>query len=323
MEFYDSSVRKSDLLSFFTDAEKISNLNFREDLRFTTDFVQCHSEDVLNSAMAEICEKCSWINDGEAEIKELCYNLSKKIQAYLHDLPDVRAEAFAIYNKWLKIDKEKELAEKKLEEGRARLVRAKDECYSCLNNKVQCARDDISKFKADCFRRDLRSFIAKSFADKPDITGKEIARLANKSGLFSNRYITPQKIYSEWNDVRKAVKDYSFGDNYPDNIEINGTFMDAVKKYNVVQDTDLSGLLKTNLTIYDVINMLDNNKNGFTSTLRSVISSDDLAYENFLEPDPDCDDIDEDEVLDDDVTPPFYDEDDDCFDEEYDECDDV
>ncbi len=314
MGFYESEIRKSDLLSFFTDAEKILNLDFSENLKFNTDFVQCHSEDVLNSAMAEICEKCAWINDGEAEIKELCYNLSKKIQAYLHDLPDVRAEASAIYNKWLKIDKEKELAESKLAEERARLVRAKDKCYSCLNNKVQCARDDISKFKADCFRRDIRSFIAKSFADKPDITGKEIACLANKSGLFSNRYITPQKIYSEWNDVKAAVKDYSFGDNYPDNIEINGTFMDAVKKYNVVQDADLSGLLKTNLTIYDVIDMLDNNKNRFTSTLCSVISSDDLAYENFLEPDPDCDDS-EDEVLDDDVTPPFY--------EEYDECDDV
>lgn len=281
MSFYGSEVEKHDLLAFLGDAEQIANLKFSNDLKFDTEFAKCHRDDIYDEAMTEIADKCCWIVSDANEIKRLCLDLAEKIHMYMKNLPKVQDDAHVIYDKWLKEEKVRDEEQRKITEEHNRRDRAKVKCRSKLDDKISQARCDIREFENACWRQKLRRFIADSLRNNPDIAGKDIANRANRTGLFS-KTISPQMIYAEWNNVRQELTNGVFGTNYPDNIVTGSSLMESVKANHVIKDTDLSGLLKKELSIYDILDML-NAVSKITCNTGCVIPTDDLAYEKFME----------------------------------------
>lgn len=301
MSFYGSKVDKSALIDFLGTAEKIANLEFDDGLKFNPK-CNCFSRDeIADKAMNDIAEKCYWIVCDADEIHRLCLELSEKIHMYMKNLPKAEAEARAICNKWSLEEsaldaQEREIRAKAAEEQRkAREVQRKvDEeqrkrgvaickCRNKLDNKIYQAKNNIREFHNDCWRKKFRRFIADVLNEDAGITGKKIAENANKSGVFSEN-ISPYAVYGEWNDVKKDIAAGVFGQNYPDNIVEEDTLEKSLETNHVIKDTDLSKLLKTDLSIIDIVNML-NAVDGAGSNTVHVIPDEDLAYENFMEKD--------------------------------------
>ena len=303
MSFYGSKVDKSSLIDFLCTTEKVANLKFDEDLQFNPK-CNCFSRDeITDKAMDEIAEKCYWIVCDADEIQRLCLELAEKIHMYMKNLPKAEADARVICNKWFLEEnaldeQEREAREKAAEEQRkaSEAQRKVDEeqrrrrsaiyrCRSKLDNKIYQAKNDIREFHNDCWRKKFRKFIADVLNEDAGITGKKIAENANKTGAFS-KYISPYAVYSEWNDVKKDIAAGVFGQNYPDNIVEEDTLEKSLETNHVIKDTDLSNLLKKDLSIVEILHMLDAVDGAGSNTVR-VIPDEDLAYEKFIEKDGD------------------------------------
>lgn len=272
MSFYGSKVDKSSLLDFLGTTEKIANLKFDEDLQFNPKCNCFSSNEIADKAMNEITEKCYWIVCDADEIQRLCLELAEKIHMYMKNLPKAEADARAICDKWFLED-----------EVQRRRRSAIYRCRSNLDNKICQARNNIREFQNDCWRKKFRKFIADALNEDANITGKRIAEDANKTGLFS-KCILPYAVYNEWNDVKRDIAAGVFGQNYPDNIVEEDTLEKSLETNHVIKDTDLSNLLKKDLSIVEILHMLDAVDGAGNNTVR-VIPDDDLVYEQFIEKD--------------------------------------
>lgn len=279
MSFYGSNVDKSSLLDFLCTAEKIANLKFDEDLQFNPKCNCFSRNEIADKAMNEITEKCYWIVCDADEIQRLCLELAEKIHMYMKNLPKAEADARAIRNKWSLEEEEQKKASETQQRRRSAIYR----CRSKLDNKICQARNNIREFQNDCWRKKFRKFIADVLNEDAGITGKKIAENANKTGAFSKN-ISPYAVYSEWNDVKHDIAAGVFGQNYPDNIVEEDTLEKSLETNHVIKDTDLSNLLKKDLSIIEILHMLDAVDGAGNNTVR-VIPDDDLAYEKFIEKD--------------------------------------
>lgn len=285
MSFYGSEVEKHDLLDFLSTAEKIANLKFDEDLKFNPKCNCFSRNEIADKAMDEITGKCYWIMCDADEIQRLCLELAEKIHMYMKNLPKAEADAQAICDKWSLEECALDEAQQKVNEEQRRRRSAIYRCRSKLDNKICQARNDVREFQDDCWRKKFRKFIADVLNEDAGITGKKIAENANKTGAFS-KYISPYAVYSEWNDVKKDIAAGVFGQNYPDNIVEEDTLEKSLETNHVIKDADLSNLLKKDLSIVEILHMLDAVDGAGSNTVR-VIPDEDLAYEKFIEKDGD------------------------------------
>ncbi len=230
-----------------------------------------------------------------------CLELSEKIHLYMKNLPKAEAEARAICNKWsleesaldeqerearAKVDEEQRKAreaQRKVDEERRKRSAAIYECRSKLDSKIYRAKNDVREFRNDCWRKKFRRFIADVLNEDAGITGKKIAENANNSGVFSKN-ISPYAVYGEWNDVKRDIAAGVFGENYPDNIVEEDTLEKSLETNHVIKDADLSKLLKKDMSIIEILDMLEA-IDGAGSNSVHVIPDEDLAYENFMETD--------------------------------------
>lgn len=328
MSIYDSKINRSELMGVLSDIEKVASLPFDDDLKLLHYEQVFKNDDVNECFMQEVFSEYGHLADDKKKIKILCFELAEAIHNYVKVLSNNDVDK--IYDKWNAVQEESdrlqeeerkaELArqeeERKAElarqeeEQRAYLARKEEErkeaerqrklneaiykCRNTLDGKILAAESSMKEFKYDAeWRKNLRQFIAEILCDTPRITGRQIAELANTQGGF-DKLVSPYMIYKEWNAIKEDIKTGTFGTHYPDNIVQKDTFLESVKVNNVIKDTDLNGLLKKDLSIYDIIDMLNEydkrpSENGMRvafgnySRTACVIPDEELAYENFFE----------------------------------------
>lgn len=299
MSIYSSEIHKSDMLSVISDAEGLANLPFASELKLLDNTHVFKNDDVNEGFMQEVSDKYGHLSDDKARIRSLCVELAELAHNYMKTLANNDVDK--IYDKWADVQKECDRLQE--EEREAEAARKEEErkvnmaicaCRNTLNRKISDAESNMKEFKYDSeWRKGLRRFIAEILKDTPRITGRQIAELANTDGGF-DKNVSPYMIYNEWNTIKADIEAGTFGTHYPDNIVQKDTFMESVKANNVIKDTDLTGLLKKDLSIYDIINMLNEYDKKprervdvfvprYYSRTACVIPDEELAYENFLE----------------------------------------